>query len=220
MINHYETQVQRGQRSIESIHARRRRYKQKKSKEAWEERIEKELCKRWRERREKFENQEKKDQLQSKLKETTADSCRKQHEVYKELEANCQQEILRCQAEVYRETSEESMESPNAALLLPSVCVEEANISTINLPQLNVTGIDRIAVVRHIESANEEKRKAQQAALCYRNMAERLQKEKRELETTLNEKVELVRDFWRNNIKEGSTRAGKMVQRALLTDKL
>lgn len=31
----------------------------------------------------------------------------------------------------------------------------------------------------------------------------------------MNEKVELVRDFWRNNIKEGSTRGGKMVQRAL-----
>jgi len=40
MRKHYETQVQRGQRSIESIHAGRR-YKQKKSKEKWEAWLEK-----------------------------------------------------------------------------------------------------------------------------------------------------------------------------------
>lgn len=123
------------------------------------------------------------------MKEATAESYRERQEVYKDFEANCQQELLQCQAEVYRETSEESMKSPNAALILPSVCVEEASNSTINLPPLNVTGIDRIAVLRHIQSANDKRRKAQQTALCYRNMAERLQKEKQGLETTLNEKL-------------------------------
>lgn len=49
--------------------------------------------------------------------------------------------------------------------------------------------------------------------MCYRNMAERLQKEKRELETTLNSKVELLKKQY-----EGSTRAGKMVQKALLIE--
>jgi hypothetical protein len=42
-----------------------------------------------------------------------------------------------------------------------------------------------------------------------------MRKEKRELASSYNEKLELVRDFWRNNIKEGSTRAGRMVQKAL-----
>ena len=46
----------------------------------------------------------------------------------------------------------------------------------------------------------------------YRDIAERMKTEKHEM----NERVELVHGFWRNNIKEGSSRAGKMVQRALL----
>ena len=50
----------------------------------------------------------------------------------------------------------------------------------------------------------------------YRDIAERMKTEKHEMENEMNERVELVHGFWRNNIKEGSSRAGKMVQRALL----
>lgn len=41
-----------------------------------------------------------------------------------------------------------------------------------------------------------------------------MRKEKRDIAQASNEKIEMIREFWRNNIKEGSSRAGAMVQRA------
>ena len=56
-------------------------------------------------------------------------------------------------------------------------------------------------------------RKALLEARHYQNLSERLRKGKCELASSTNEKVELTREFWRNNEK-GATRRGKMVRKA------
>ena len=60
-----------------------------------------------------------------------------------------------------------------------------------------------------LESDRQKTLKACREAQHYRNLSEQIRREKRELASSLNEKIELVRDFWRNNIEEGSTRAGR-----------
>ncbi len=59
-------------------------------------------------------------------------------------------------------------------------------------------------------------KKALEEAQFYRDLAERIRTEKRLAISELNSKVELVRSFWRNKVCEGSTRAGKLVKKALL----
>ena len=49
----------------------------------------------------------------------------------------------------------------------------------------------------------------------YRDIAERLQKEKRQLHNELSQKCERVRDFWCNTLLEGGSRGGLMVREAL-----
>ena len=48
-------------------------------------------------------------------------------------------------------------------------------------------------------------------AIHYRNLAEELKGQNRMLRVEMSEKIETVRNFWRNSILEESTRAGKMV---------
>ena len=53
-------------------------------------------------------------------------------------------------------------------------------------------------------------------ARLHRDMAETSQAQKRILKAELENKNELVRNFWRNKVVEGSTRSGKMLRAALI----
>lgn len=58
-----------------------------------------------------------------------------------------------------------------------------------------------------------------QKARAYRDMAEQLRADNRKLQLETCEKVEAIRNFWRNNILEERTRAGKMLMTALRNPK-
>ena len=70
-----------------------------------------------------------------------------------------------------------------------------------------------------IEQAQKERDRALTETKCYRDMAEKLKKEKRELESKLRKETEVVRDFWRSKILEGSTRSGRILRASLSHNK-
>lgn len=73
----------------------------------------------------------------------------------------------------------------------------------------------------HVQLARNERNDALRLAQLYRNRIEQLVTEKRDLRHSLEEQVEKTREFWRNHIMEGGTRAGRMVRAALFRkDKL
>ena len=67
-----------------------------------------------------------------------------------------------------------------------------------------------------IHKAEDERDRALVEAKKYRDLAETLKKETRETEQMYNNRVEIVRDFWRSKIIEGDSRGGKMVRASLL----
>ena len=72
--------MKRGSRTLESIRRKQKRSRQKRKKQAWEVRLETELHKRWKERRENYEKgvQEDEDLLQVEQQKTKADSIQQQ----------------------------------------------------------------------------------------------------------------------------------------------
>ena len=60
-----------------------------------------------------------------------------------------------------------------------------------------------------VKEAREERDKALELAQNFRNIAEQSRREKRELQYDLEAKVEIVRDFWRNEIVKGGLDLGK-----------
>lgn len=168
-------------------------------------------------RRIAYERAVQEEEEQQKHKEEAAAEKLVQQKEHESIRAKCMQEIYSCQEQVYKNVSSSSLQDTNDALLLPSVAVPDTSYpADVNskIPE-SITGVDRIAVMRALKSERQKTLKASREAQCYRNLSEQIRKEKRELASSYGEKLELVRDFWRNNIKEGSTRAGRMVQMAL-----
>lgn len=121
---------------------------------------------------------------------------------------------------VYENIMKDTMKSSSSTLLLPSVPVthekhESADEILSKLSVASLSGVDSVNVVSFIQNIQEETGKALCLAKHYRDVAETVKKRQLQEKEKVNDEVEVVRKFWRNNIKEGSTRAGKMVQMAL-----
>lgn len=69
---------------------------------------------------------------------------------------------------------------------------------------------------QQLQSVRKERDQALSLARCYRDLAETRQAEKRVLKKELEGKVELVREFWRNKVVEGSSRSGQILRAALV----
>lgn len=124
------------------------------------------------------------------------------------IKKKCEQEIACRQQDLYQHAVDESMQHTSSnALLLPPV-TEEKVLEEVN-------GLQRIDYACAIKLEKEKTKKALEQAQYYRNLAEKFRSEKRSAVNIMNDKIEVVRDFWRNKILEGSTRAGRIVREAL-----
>ena len=110
-----------------------------------------------------------------------------------------------------------SLENNYNSYLLPSFLPSRSNVT------VTVKGIDDVALKAATEvSANsyintvvEERNVAAKTMLMYRDMVEDLRSKNRKLYCTMNDSIDSVRKFWRNNILEGGSRGGVCVKRAL-----
>ena len=96
-------------------------------------------------------------------------------------------------------------------LLLPTVKSNEGDEGK-QLENLGIRGIQQVGVQRMRQSLKIEKCKAFNDARTYRDLAERLKKKNRDDMHRMSNKVEVVRDFWRNQLYEGRSHSGKMVK--------
>ena len=123
-------------------------------------------------------------------------------------------------AEQQNQLATKTIESPSHALVLPSVKVPEENHQSVKeilteLPITDLSTVDSVTVVRRFQQSQNDTFKALKLAQYYRDIAERMKDEKLESEQRMKKEVKTIRNFWRNNIMEGSTRAGRMVKKAL-----
>ena len=101
----------------------------------------------------------------------------------------------------------------NGSLLLDAVLIPvEEPTSTCCSESL----IHSTQCIEHVRTARSERDRALRLAKHYCNMAEETHREKRDLQHRLETQVELVRNFWRNQIVEGDSRSGRMLRAALI----
>lgn len=194
-------QVVRKLKSINSIRAKRKRYRNKKKDLQ-------RLCKQWRERRVEYEAGITEDRIAAEviLKETAAKHLKEKKRA---------QEIHDMQmAELNNAYHQDCINSisDSGCLLMPSVRIPDLECITVSG---TVSGIEKVTVKSYVATVMEERNEALAELKHYRDIAERLQKEKRQLHDELSQKCERVRDFWRNTLLEGGSRGGLMVRQAL-----
>ena len=209
----------RGPRSRDAIRAKRKRYrstKKQRRKERWEESLINSMRARWKQRRLEYEKDLQDSEAACLLQQQEANDKKIQDEQCQAEEAKCKMELLSSQQHLYDEVAVASEQETTDALLLPSLDIPANSCSPVldSIPA-SISGIDRVAVMSVIEAERKKTLKAYHEAQHYRNLSEKIRTEKRELSNSLNHKLEVVRNFWRNNVKEGSTRAGRILQMAL-----
>ena len=111
--------------------------------------------------------------------------------------------------------------STYSALLLPSFIENSGSIKIYveGTKDMMTNVASRISAEQYITNLSKERDEAVKAARSYRNQVDDLQSRNRKLYCDMNNKIDVIRTFWRNNIAEGSTRAGRCVQQAIITSR-
>ena len=163
----------------------------------WTEMVEHNLCVRWKQRRELHEQ-----------REVDGEQLLQDTKVYVQLHENNEEQ----KKDAEKKYTDLAVDSDNGTLLLPSVSIpsEEQSVSYV------ASVFSNIEQQSLLQEARNDRDKAMIEAKCYRDLAETLKKEKRELENKLHTQTEIVRDFWRNKIFEGGSRGGKILRASLL----
>lgn len=207
--------MKRGTCSLSSKKQKRKRYRQKKKfihkhgKEQWEVIADERLRQRWRERAQRAFAADLADMQAEKDREEERKACEarqkdavafKQAQRIEMADENEDQYIHRC-----------TISQQTEPLLLDEVLVPLCE----PFPECSA-GVHNAEYREQISAARQERNQALKTARHYRDIAETIQKEKRELQYKLEEEVELVRNFWRNKIIEGASRSGRILRAALL----
>ena len=77
---------------------------------------------------------------------------------------------------------------------------EESEVLKSKLPLSNLASIDSVHVVSYIQQSQDKTATALHLAQHYRTVAENVRSESLKRQKEAEEKVEIVRNFWRNKI--------------------
>lgn len=127
------------------------------------------------------------------------EDCKKVNDSYAELMESCNNKF-----EIEKDCS--------PSLLLPAFIPPMEKVEVLVKESNNV--IEKMAAKQYIEYLHEEQKAAISSARLYRSQIDELRKKNRKLYCEMHDKVDTIRNFWRNNIAEGSSRGGMCVKLA------
>ena len=124
-------------------------------------------------------------------------------------------EINNAYSKLVENSWSEMKEKCSPSLLLPAVIVEPSeNITgTVHIKNNNET--EQIPVKVYVEKLVNERDTAVKTIRSLRNKVEDLQSKNRKLYCEMNDKIDTIRNFWRNRLVEGDTRSGMCVKLAV-----
>lgn len=215
---------QRGKCSLLSKKEKRKRYRQKKKihrhKEKWEAIAFEKLQQRWHERSVNF-HKEQIDELkhnereeERKMKEQMARDNERKEVQLKHMESihTVEDQYDHYKADTAEKSGDKSLDDTQPLLLDAVLVPIEEHEPSCSLKNPVVVA----QCTETIRRARKERDEALHTAQRYRNMAEIARKEKRDLKSKLEGKIETVRNFWRNQIVEGNSRSGRILRESLI----
>ena len=128
------------------------------------------------------------------------EECKKVNDTYAMLMESCNNKL---------EVENDSSPSLLLPAFIPPLEKVEVNVKETN----NV--IEKMSAKQYIETLREERHAAIRSARLYRSQVDELRRKNRKLYCEMHDKIDTIRNFWRNNIAEGSSRAGMCVKLAM-----
>lgn len=171
----------------------------------WRKLFEENLCARWKQRKEQYER-ESKELEEQLLHDGVAENTESRGTNDNDSEASRKQKRKEVESKYEGIAADD-----DGPLLLPSVCIP-CDSQPFSFAGSVLSRMEQQSV---LDKARNDRNDAMIEAKFYRNMAEELKQEKREMENDVKARIEVVRDFWRNKIFEGGERAGKTLKISL-----
>ena len=88
-------------------------------------------------------------------------------------------------------------------------------LEDINVQVKGSNGLAKLSAKHYIGCLVTERNEAVLSAQLFRNQVDQLQSKNRKLYCEMHDRIDTIRNFWRNNIAEGSSRAGIYLKMAL-----
>lgn len=204
----YLNSQERKLKSIEEIRRKRKRYRANKKK----------IFNSWKKKSEQYQQSVISEQIEHKEELKRQDEKKSFRAERKRLENDRRKKRKAIIENVYWSVACNSINEETEPLLLPA-CNSSTETSILPCSEPSNAEMSspfkRIDTAVYIKKLKKEREAAFQDARIYRNLAERIRKEKREAINQLALKCEVIRDRWRNELLEGGSRGGLMVKKAL-----
>ena len=177
------------------------------------------LRKRWKERREAYEHCEAEIERSNKQKivnSQQADSTGSQKRGDSDAQVSEQNDKYSTLQQSLLDEATQPNTDNYSSLLLPSFVQKSGNVKVFveGTNDSVITTATKISAEYDIAQLTSERDAALEEARSYRDQVDNLRSKNRKLYCEMHDRVEVIRNFWRNNI-EGSTRGGLCVQTAL-----
>ena len=128
-----------------------------------------------------------------------------------EQELVCKHKQYQAVKEAYSAVEQRTNSENVGMLLLPSVPTH---------PLADISDCDNGNDTEKIKQVVKERDDALTQAKVYRDLAEHLKTEKRELHHRMSQRCETIRSFWRGKLFEGGSRSGLLVKKAIQSRKI
>ena len=136
------------------------------------------------------------------------------NEVDKSTRTDCKKcEVNNAYIKLVKRSLSEIENNCSSSLLLPAI-VQPSEQITVHVQSGN-NEVEKVAVEECIKNLVGERDAAMKTVRYLRNQVEDLQSRNRKIYCEMNDKIDTVRNFWRNRLVEGDTRSGMCVKLAI-----
>lgn len=126
----------------------------------------------------------------------------------------CVNSYLKLTEDLNAKSEFESDSSPS--VLLPAY---PPPLEKVNVQVKGNSGLTNMSAKHYIGHLIAERNDAVLSAQLFRNQVDQLRNKNRKLYCEMHDRIDTIRNFWRNNIAEGSSRAGLCVKMAVMNQK-
>ena len=124
-------------------------------------------------------------------------------------------EINNAYSKLVENTLSEMKDKCSPSLLLPAITIKRSEEITGTVHIKNNNETEQVPVNVYVERLVDERDTAVRTIRLLRNKVEDLQSRNRKLYCEMNDKIDTIRNFWRNHLVEGETRSGMFVKLAV-----
>ena len=143
-------------------------------------------------------------------------NCENESTVTNSINMPTKEECENSYLQLTKDLNTKSKNDNSPSVLLPAY---SPPLQKVNIQVEGDDGLTNVSAKFYIDRLMKERDEALLSAQLFRNQVDQLRSKNRKLYCEMHDRIDTIRNFWRNNIAEGSSRPGLCVKMAVLKQK-